>query len=352
MWASPQFGQMFATCSEDRCVGVWSIADSGDEVSWVNRCKIRDFKRGVTDLRFSPKQYGLYLATGCEDGYVRMYQLQDALEFHSWRLTEQFSLLLPGPSNSSGIASADVGCINAPHQTWQLLQTSDAHQQSKDLACSPRFSRSFDLLCTGGRSPFLIFWCWEFSSADASTLYTHKPVTSAFSSTSSFTSGDSSPPVPLKANSRQSRSFSTHSLTNGRSAAATAHQEQLSVSGVLPRQAPGLYVSNAISRKSVSWRRLMVGRPSRPSIKWSSNVLFKEQQNRRRRQPLFANPLGVGRLLPLQEIDISPSPCCRVSWSPLGTHLMAVSDEKATVWSQDHHDNHWVTTSEWNFSTL
>eukprot|EP00922_Rhytidocystis_sp_ex-Travisia-forbesii_P004743 GHVS01006971.1.p1 GENE.GHVS01006971.1~~GHVS01006971.1.p1 ORF type:complete len:143 (+),score=11.90 GHVS01006971.1:451-879(+) len=126
MWASPQFGQMFATCSEDRCVGVWSIADSGDEVSWVNRCKIRDFKRGVTDLRFSPKQYGLYLATGCEDGYVRMYQLQDALEFHSWRLTEQFSLLLPGPSNSSGIASADVGCINAPHQTWQLLQTSDA----------------------------------------------------------------------------------------------------------------------------------------------------------------------------------------------------------------------------------
>eukprot|EP00922_Rhytidocystis_sp_ex-Travisia-forbesii_P004733 GHVS01006959.1.p1 GENE.GHVS01006959.1~~GHVS01006959.1.p1 ORF type:complete len:248 (+),score=14.59 GHVS01006959.1:451-1194(+) len=118
MWASPQFGQMFATCSEDRCVGVWSIADSGDEVSWVNRCKIRDFKRGVTDLRFSPKQYGLYLATGCEDGYVRMYQLQDALEFHSWRLTEQFSLLLPGPSNSSGIASADVGLVGCVALDW------------------------------------------------------------------------------------------------------------------------------------------------------------------------------------------------------------------------------------------
>eukprot|EP00922_Rhytidocystis_sp_ex-Travisia-forbesii_P011152 GHVS01016336.1.p1 GENE.GHVS01016336.1~~GHVS01016336.1.p1 ORF type:complete len:180 (+),score=23.38 GHVS01016336.1:88-627(+) len=85
-WASADFGQMFATCSEDRCVAIWSIADSDDKVCWVNRCKLKDFKRSVTDIRFSPTQYGLFLAACSDDGYVRIYQLQDASEFRSWTL--------------------------------------------------------------------------------------------------------------------------------------------------------------------------------------------------------------------------------------------------------------------------
>eukprot|EP00922_Rhytidocystis_sp_ex-Travisia-forbesii_P011151 GHVS01016335.1.p2 GENE.GHVS01016335.1~~GHVS01016335.1.p2 ORF type:complete len:466 (+),score=65.84 GHVS01016335.1:88-1485(+) len=379
-WASAEFGQMFATCSEDRCVAIWTIADSDDKVCWVKRCKLRDFKRCVTDIRFSPTQYGLFLAACSDDGYVRIYQLQDASEFRSWTLTDQLALLLPGPSvgrpvsdrvgfvgcvaldwcdgNDDVMALAVLGqngvlyiwarCVNASKPKWQLLQMADAHQQSKDVSCSPRFSRSFDLICTAGCGPSLMLWSWEFSADDAKALYAHKPtVASSFSSTSSLTSGDTSPTTPLlKPHFWQPRSLSsqpptiddtptaTTTTATDSSSAKTGFQEQqqqqpqeqqqqqeqqqpheqqtCSIVNILdqppPRQAVGLslYVSNPNSRKFLSYR-LMGGRLSRPSVKWSNNVGWKDT-SRKTKQPIFAQSLGYGRLLPLQVVDALPCP--------------------------------------------
>ena len=137
-WAHPEFGQIIATCSFDRTVGVWEEKGCNSPTSsspsrpaqqqqqqqqqqqsqsqsqsqsqwqgssgsqqpassthpshtvhrpsstWVKRALLVDSRSSITDIKFAPKHLGLLLATCSSDGTVRIYEAPDIMNLGEW----------------------------------------------------------------------------------------------------------------------------------------------------------------------------------------------------------------------------------------------------------------------------
>ena len=81
-WAHPEFGQVLATCSDDRTVIIWrerEVVTSGHapahlKLKFEMVATLQDFQKGVTSIGFAPAHLGLQIASACNDGKVRVHQ--------------------------------------------------------------------------------------------------------------------------------------------------------------------------------------------------------------------------------------------------------------------------------------
>ena len=91
-WAHPEFGQIIASCSEDRAVAIWSERPATDSQAggWRKRATLTDAANPVTDVQFAPRIWGLKMASCSSDGTVRLYHAPDALNLSYWEV-EDFS---------------------------------------------------------------------------------------------------------------------------------------------------------------------------------------------------------------------------------------------------------------------
>ena len=92
-WAHPEFGQIIASCSEDRSVAVWSERSTiqlqpSTAIEWKKRATLTDSAYAVTDVQFAPRIFGLKFAACSSDGSCRAYFAPDVLNLAYWEVED------------------------------------------------------------------------------------------------------------------------------------------------------------------------------------------------------------------------------------------------------------------------
>eukprot|EP01100_Stratorugosa_tubuloviscum_P011009 TRINITY_DN4830_c1_g1_i1.p1 TRINITY_DN4830_c1_g1~~TRINITY_DN4830_c1_g1_i1.p1 ORF type:complete len:310 (-),score=156.25 TRINITY_DN4830_c1_g1_i1:189-1118(-) len=187
-WAHPEFGQVIASCSTDKVVNIWeepardpnilnSSVNTNSNVigtkGWISKTKMVDFKDTVNDIKFSPRQFGLKLATSCSDGVVRVYEATDTVNLESWQM-EQFDL----PKNKClswnpaivGTSILVIGTddvknnlsiweLNENNRQWSQVQQLVGPQRAiTDVSWAPNIGRSFHLIASASKDGSVLIW--------------------------------------------------------------------------------------------------------------------------------------------------------------------------------------------------
>ena len=129
-WAHPEFGQVFASCSEDRMVCIWeewgdtssnsaptpaSSSSSSSSAAppsvvkqqrWQCKAQLTESKRAINDVKFAPRHLGLKLASASADGFVRIYEATDVFSLNYWQL--QDSIQVEESSTEKGAAGSQA----------------------------------------------------------------------------------------------------------------------------------------------------------------------------------------------------------------------------------------------------
>ena len=172
-WAHPEFGEVIASCSEDRTISVWSPLRTN---VWKKRATLTDSPHAVTDVQFGPRQFGLKFAACTSDGMVRVYEAPDPLNLSVWEVED-----FPAGTNS-GLAAlswcSDSERILVVGQSgrlrvferrnrWVLLAEREASEQPlKDCAWAPNLCRESDWIATCGDSPLVTVWELRVNAVD------------------------------------------------------------------------------------------------------------------------------------------------------------------------------------------
>lgn len=168
-WAHPEFGQIIATCSFDRTVGIWEEKVSSPpsspsrlqqqqqsssssmalatECKWIKRALLVDSRSSITDVKFAPKHLGLLLATCSSDGTVRIYEAPDIMNLSQWNPQNDLNCKMscsclswnPSPFHAPMIAvgsdePADPSSTTTPHI---LSQVSSFFTRSTSSSVTP-----------------------------------------------------------------------------------------------------------------------------------------------------------------------------------------------------------------------
>jgi len=179
-WAHPQYGEVFASCSEDRTISIWSCTKGNQ---WKKRATLTDSPYAVTDVQFAPRSFGLKFGACTSDGMIRVYEASDPLNLSVWEV-EDFSTASDSSKSSS---AAGAGCsalswctgsdyerigvvgasgrlkIYEKRNRWTLIaerEASDVPGSSplKDCAWAPNLCRDHDWIATCGDSETVTVW--------------------------------------------------------------------------------------------------------------------------------------------------------------------------------------------------
>eukprot|EP01071_Lankesteria_metandrocarpae_P006532 Lankesteria_metandrocarpae@DN4390_c0_g1_i5.p1 len=162
---------MLATCSSDRVVNIWrEVNNDKGQHQWVKSASLRDSSRPVGDLSFCVvDESSVFLASCSHDGFVRIYESQDAPLFRYWPLEAQLDLFsgfscpacaavcwaqqqsVPLGEECLAFAAISYGGVvqvwrRSPsigrHETWTSVLTIRAHHDiGTDVAWSANYSR-------------------------------------------------------------------------------------------------------------------------------------------------------------------------------------------------------------------
>ncbi|CAD8073402.1 unnamed protein product [Paramecium primaurelia] len=89
-WADSKFGQLIATCSQDKGVCVWEEKKSYKEnstrqkqiqVQWKQRILILESKEAVDNIQFGSKSNRLLLAIACIDEKLQIHRVYEQNQF-------------------------------------------------------------------------------------------------------------------------------------------------------------------------------------------------------------------------------------------------------------------------------
>jgi len=183
-WANPEFGQIIASCSFDRQVAIWEeptkLSKEKKELKWTLKTTLVDFLKSVVDIKFSPKQFGLQIATACLDGHIRIYEASDIMNLSYWQIIADIESNIGITSiswNPSRIeiiptfcASTKDGSIKIyqyienskkwiPNKQQFVDQNSKAHEDTvHSISWAPNLGRSFDLIASCSKDSTLKIW--------------------------------------------------------------------------------------------------------------------------------------------------------------------------------------------------
>jgi nucleoporin SEH1 len=165
-WAHPEFGQVIASCSEDRTICIWHNTHG----VWKKRATLTDSPYSITDVQFAPRQFGLKLGACTADGMVRVYEAADPLNLSAWEV-EDFSTVAAGESlgSTSGCTAlswaprTDVERLGVSTQSgklkiyekktrWTLIAEKESVGALKDCAWAPNLCREHDWIAVCGDS--------------------------------------------------------------------------------------------------------------------------------------------------------------------------------------------------------
>ena len=105
-WADPEFGQLLASCSEDRHIYLWEEnesttgcflnANAGGSIAdgrW-KRYLVDTLSKSVNAIKFSHRKLGLRIASVCSDGYLRVHAAEDIFDMNKWeRIVSSYVLM-------------------------------------------------------------------------------------------------------------------------------------------------------------------------------------------------------------------------------------------------------------------
>jgi nucleoporin SEH1 len=92
-WSDPEYGNLLASASVDRSVKIWEETNPEiprSSAKWIECAKLIESKTKVQDIEFAPRHLGLKLATCSSDGWIRIYESLDVLNYTSWTLINDF----------------------------------------------------------------------------------------------------------------------------------------------------------------------------------------------------------------------------------------------------------------------
>lgn len=103
-WASPEFGQVIASCSYDGTLKIFEedpreLKKSGRR--WINRATITEFNGPVYDMAFAPSHLGLKIASIDYDGIFRVHEAMDPNNLQNWTLQPPDEKLMTSPASKS-----------------------------------------------------------------------------------------------------------------------------------------------------------------------------------------------------------------------------------------------------------
>lgn len=187
-WASPEFGQVLASCSEDGSVCVFeeqesalSAQDNGSTSKWVKKIELsnRNSKKAVNDVEFANRSLGIKLATASADGYIRIYEARDVFNLNEWELMLEHQV--EDTQGGKSISSSEHGltCLawcDCPFEPAKIavggyskravvfaLERNNTlreecvlgeHESAvHDIAWAPPMGRSYHLIATACREP-------------------------------------------------------------------------------------------------------------------------------------------------------------------------------------------------------
>ena len=106
-WADVEFGQVVASASTDGVCCVWTEAAKGPKVSgskapsvaattqpsqWTLASSFKASRTPCIDIGFAPPQYGLRLGLCFEDGFIKLFNADNAFNLSDWQLVQEFQL--------------------------------------------------------------------------------------------------------------------------------------------------------------------------------------------------------------------------------------------------------------------
>ncbi|EGO03447.1 hypothetical protein SERLA73DRAFT_174926 [Serpula lacrymans var. lacrymans S7.3] len=159
-WAHPEFGTIIASSSFDRTVKIWEQTSFGSQPEaqvnlnlngagstaplqaasvpstsrWVERSTLVDARGTVRAVEFSPRHFGLKLATISSDNHLRIYECLEQSSLTTWQLSEEVDVLaLPSTSSPSShsVAFATPTQTNATLDGASASLVAQALQQSQ-----------------------------------------------------------------------------------------------------------------------------------------------------------------------------------------------------------------------------
>ena len=113
-WSHPEFGQLFASCSQDKTVHIWEeqegVSKSENRDKWIRKMQLSDSKGSVNDVKFGPRHVGLKVAAGSADGCIRIYEATDVFALNYWSL--QSTLVANDGGIGVGADESSVNCLS------------------------------------------------------------------------------------------------------------------------------------------------------------------------------------------------------------------------------------------------
>eukprot|EP01035_Chromulina_nebulosa_P034084 gene34084-45694_t len=179
-WANPEFGQVIASCSEDGMVCIW---EEKEATKWSKKAAIKiaansgNKKIPVNDVKFAPHNFGLKIATASGDGFIRIHEAPDVFDLTKWDLLSEY--LVDGPDsirlehgltclawNDNPFEPAKIA-VGGFSRRAVTLTFSDSGMNEEcmlgelhgnpvhDIAWAPSMGRSYHLIATASREPFI-----------------------------------------------------------------------------------------------------------------------------------------------------------------------------------------------------
>eukprot|EP00529_Nitzschia_sp_RCC80_P028903 CAMPEP_0113444334 /NCGR_PEP_ID=MMETSP0014_2-20120614/2613_1 /TAXON_ID=2857 /ORGANISM="Nitzschia sp." /LENGTH=327 /DNA_ID=CAMNT_0000335343 /DNA_START=9 /DNA_END=992 /DNA_ORIENTATION=- /assembly_acc=CAM_ASM_000159 len=85
-WAHPEYGSLIATAGADGEAKIWEERTNATTPSsrWTSKAQLTEARKALSCVEFSPRHFGLKLASGSVDGCVRIYEAVDVMNLAQW----------------------------------------------------------------------------------------------------------------------------------------------------------------------------------------------------------------------------------------------------------------------------
>eukprot|EP00158_Paraphelidium_tribonemae_P002912 Partr_v1_DN25776_c1_g1_i1_m74762 putative SEH1-like (S. cerevisiae len=144
-WASPEYGQILATCSFDRSIRIWEEQEEEprqSEKRWMEKARLVDSRGTVHDIEFAPAHCGLKIATVAVDGMVRIYEAMDIVNLSHWTLMEDLNIAALSSSASASTAASSAVPTSTTTAANTITTTSATKEKGEEYClswCKSRF---------------------------------------------------------------------------------------------------------------------------------------------------------------------------------------------------------------------
>lgn len=150
--------------------------ESSDQKNWKSRAELTDSQESIVYIKFAPSHLGLKLATGGNEGIMRIYEALDITNLSQWQISEQFNpsdtksqitcfSWNNSPFNPPLLAiglnenTPKIWQYNNTNRKWQAVCSLVGHSDHiQDIAWAPNIGRNYDLIATASRDQTVKIW--------------------------------------------------------------------------------------------------------------------------------------------------------------------------------------------------